>query len=71
VVVNQYSISFPPNVDYVPVELNHGNEGTVTYVPTQSDVSVTLMPQYTPRKLRNNFDVQGIANGKNYTDGFI
>lgn len=71
VVVVQYSISFPPGVDYVPVELDHGNEGTVTYVPTQSDVSVTLMPQYTPRKLRNNFDVQGIANGKNYTDGFI
>ena len=70
VVVTNYSILFPENVDYVPVEMNHA-QGTVTYVPTISDISVTLTPQYTPRKIRAKFDVEGIANGKNFTDGFI
>ena len=67
VVVTSYSITFEDNVDYVPVEV----QGTVTYVPTIATVLTTLSPQYTPSKVRRRYDVNAIANGEAYRDGFI
>lgn len=69
VVVNNYQFELPNNVDYVPVI----TEGTkrVTYVPTMSNVVINLVPQYTPTKLRRRFDLQAVANGVAYKDGFI
>jgi len=55
------------SVDYVPVTV----QGTVTYVPTLTDISVVLSPQYTPTKLRRKFDLEAISNGALYKDGFI
>lgn len=67
VTVVNYQVEFSPNVDYVPVHIND----TVTYVPTMMNVMVTLQPQYTPQKMRRRFDVNAIANGASYKDGFI
>jgi len=67
VVVTSYSTTFEDNVDYVPVEV----QGTVTYVPTIATVLCTLSPQYTPSKVRRRFDVNAIANGEAYRDGFV
>lgn len=67
VVVNNYQFELPNNVDYVPVVV----QGTVTYVPTMSNVVINLVPQYTPTKLRRRFDLQAVANGVAYKDGFI
>jgi len=67
VVVTNYQFQLDNNVDYVPVVV--GN--TTTYVPTLANILVTLSPTYTPTKLRRRFDLQAVANGALYKDGFI
>jgi hypothetical protein len=73
VVMSSYSTTFPDDVDYIPVVTGttEKNEETVTYMPTKMDVSILLTPSYTPQKMRRKFDLAKIANGINYTDGFI
>lgn len=67
VIVSNYNMSLPNDVDYVPVEI----QGTTTFVPTIIDIICSLTPQYTPSKVRRRFDVNAIANGEAYKDGFI
>ena len=67
VVVTNWSIQLPDNVDYVPVQVN----AEITYVPTLTNIMINLKPQYTPHKLRRRFSVEGITSGAQYTDGFI
>lgn len=67
VVVSNYTLEYSKDVDYVPVTY----DGTVTYVPTLANLSVTLSPMYTPHKMRSKFDIENIANGTKYKDGFI
>ena len=67
VIVGNYSMSYPNDVDYVPVAVGD----TTTFVPTMVNVVVTLLPQYTPSKVRRRYDVNAIANGEAYKDGFI
>lgn len=67
VIVGNYSMSYPNDVDYVPVAVGD----TTTFVPTMVNVVVTLLPQYTPSKVRRRYDVNSIANGVAYKDGFI
>lgn len=70
VVVTSYSLSYPSDVDYVPVATDIlGSE--VTYVPTLVNLQLNLQPSYTPHKLRKRFDLQNFATGKNYKDGFV
>lgn len=72
VVVTNYTMELPGDVDYVPVETGIGSEGgEVTYVPTKSNITINLTPTYTPHKLRRRFDLESIANGRAYKDGFI
>lgn len=72
VVVSNYSIQFPDDVDYVPVRTNIANgDQHITYVPTKSTITIDLLPTFTPHKLRKRFDLDDIASGKNYKDGFI
>lgn len=68
VVVGNYSMSLPNDVDYVPVDTG---DSTTTYVPTLVNIVTTLTPQYTPSKVRRRYDVQSIANGVAYRDGFV
>jgi hypothetical protein len=67
VVVTNWSMQLPDNVDYVPVQVND----TVTYVPTLTNIMINLKPQYTPHKLRRRFSVEAITSGVAYKDGFI
>ena len=72
VVVTNYTMELPGDVDYVPVETGIGSDGgEVTYVPTKSNITINLMPTYTPHKLRRRFDLESLANGRAYKDGFI
>lgn len=70
VVITSYSITYPSDVDYIPVSSNV-LEQEVTYVPTLMNLQLNLSPSYTPHKLRKRFDLQAFASGKNYKDGFI
>lgn len=67
VVINNYQFQMDGTVDYVPVAVQE----TVTYVPAMANVLINLVPQYTPTKLRRRFDIQAVANGALYKDGFI
>ena len=68
VIMTNYVMEYPNDVDYVPVTV----EGSTTsYVPTRCNVVMTLSPQYTPSKVRRRFDVNAIANGEAYKDGFM
>jgi len=72
VVITNYTMELPGDVDYVPVETGIGSDGgEVTYVPTKSNITINLTPTYTPHKLRRRFDLESIANGRAYKDGFI
>lgn len=71
VVVTNWSMQLPDNVDYVPVQVNNGVADTVTYVPTLTNIMINLKPQYTPHKLRRRFSLEGITSGAAYKDGFI
>lgn len=72
VVVTNYTMELPGDVDYVPVETGIGSDGgEVTYVPTKSNITVNLTPTYTPHKLRRRFDLESLTNGRAYKDGFI
>lgn len=67
VVVTNWSMQLPDNVDYVPVVVG----GKTTYVPTLTNIMINLKPQYTPHKLRRKFSVEAVTNGIAYKDGFI
>ena len=67
VVVTNYQMGLTDDVDYVPVV--YGN--TTTYVPTKTNIMVNLTPTYTPHKIRRRFDLNSIASGAAYKDGFI
>lgn len=67
VVITDYQYDLNPDVDYVPVKTG----GQTTFVPTITNVSITLQPTYTPHKLRKKFDLEAMASGANYKQGFI
>lgn len=71
VVVINYNVNFPNDVDYIPVKTNVGGEEETTFLPVLTNISVTLQPYYTPHKLRKKFDLSQFTNGKLYKDGFI
>lgn len=67
VVITNWSMQLPDDVDYVPVIVND----QVTHVPTKSNIVITLTPTYTPHKMRRRFDLDAVRSGKAYKDGFI
>lgn len=73
VVLTNYTVNFPSDIDYVPVVTgtNESEDPLVTYVPSKIELSIILLPTYTPQKMRKKFDLQKIANGSGYKDGFI
>lgn len=72
VIIRSFNIQLPDGVDYVPVEYNHPIEGnTITYMPTETDIMIEMVPQYTQKKLRSRFDLNAFTSGADYNKGFI
>ena len=67
VIIRSYNMQLPDGIDYIPVVYN----GKTTYMPTETDIMIEMAPQYTYKKLRKRFDLQGFTSGKAYKDGFI
>lgn len=67
VVITNWSMQLPDDVDYVPVVVNN----LVTHVPTKTNIVITLTPTYTPHKMRRRFDINAVRSGQAYKDGFI
>jgi len=72
VIIRSYNFQLPDGVDYVPVEYNHPTAGkTLTYMPTETDIMIEMVPQYTLKKLRKRFDLNAFTRGEDYSKGFI
>lgn len=84
VVVKNFDYTYEANIDYVPVntsifsrngmknvELPPTSSQGYTYVPTHIQVSTELETQYTPIKLRNEFNLDEFRQGKLLGKGYI
>jgi hypothetical protein len=71
VLVLAYSFALPEGVDYVPVNIKIKDKDTTTFVPTEATVTMDVQPYYTPHKLRKKFNLNTMASGQAYKDGFI
>ncbi len=85
VVVKDFSYVYDASVDYVPVDtvnrqlysanigvsLPMTSNGGYTYVPTHLTATVELDTQYTPIRLRNDFNLDDFRTGKLYNRGYI
>lgn len=69
VVVRNYSVQYPDDVDYVPVQT--GEEGEVTFVPTMTTITIDMLVNYTPHKVRKQFNIDTLRSGKGLKDGFV
>lgn len=84
VIIKDFSYTYEASVDYVKVDtssfgsssniktvsLPPGQSG-ITWVPTHLSVTLELDTQYTPIKLRNNFDLDKFRSGKLINGGYI
>jgi len=86
VIVKDFGYTYPNNIDYVPVDtsgvgikysenfkvkLTPSNSKGISWVPAHMSVSVELDTQYTPIKLRDEFNLDEFRAGKLIGDGFI
>ena len=64
VVVEQYTVTLPEDVDYIQVPV--GPNGS--YVPTRSEISITVFPTYSRDKI-NKFSLDSFVKGDYVTNG--
>ncbi len=81
-ILTDWNVMFSNTVDYVPVQHNTMGVSTdnktfasafgdknVTYVPSECEFTINLQPQYSPRRIRKDFNLDAMKQGKNI--GFI
>ena len=82
VIVKSFDYTYDATLDYVPVNTSNIGSGNsninlpsggsgFTYVPTHIQVTVELDTQYTPIKLRNEFNLDDFRSGKLVNKGYI
>jgi len=85
VLVKSFDFTYPADIDYVPVSTSNNNiysenigvslprasTDGFTYVPTHLSVTIELDTQYTPIKLRNEFNLDEFRAGKLVGKGYI
>lgn len=82
VLVKNFDFTYAADIDYVPVSTSFGsgsngvtlppsNSGGYTYVPTHITVSLDLDTQYTPIKIRDEFNLDLFRQGKLINKGYI
>lgn len=78
VLLTDFNVIIGNNVDMVPVEhpvnteLKGGSafgDKTVTYMPTDVEFTINMVPQYSPRRVRKDFSLDQMRLGRNI--GFI
>ena len=81
-ILTDWNVMFSNTVDYVPVEhdtigineetntfASSFGDKNVTYVPTDVEFTINLQPQYSPRRIRKDFNLDDMKKGKNI--GFL
>lgn len=72
VIIRSFNFQLPDGVDYVPVRYKSPTaQETVTYMPTETDIMIEMVPQYTYKKLRKRFDLNAFTSGKDFNKGFM
>lgn len=82
VLVKNFDFTYAADIDYVSVSTSFGsgsngvtlppsNSGGYTYVPTHITVSLDLDTQYTPIKIRDEFNLDLFRQGKLINKGYI
>ena len=61
VIIDSYSFPLPSDVDYQPVFDDNGDE---TRVPYKCDISINLVVQTNPTKIRKEFDLSAFKSGE-------
>ena len=59
-VIRSFTYTLPEDTDYVEVEI----DGEVQAVPTLSLLSLELVPQLTPKSVKNDFNIRSFASGE-------
>lgn len=67
VLVAGFTQSYPDDVDYVEATVN----GSIVQMPTVATIAMDLLVQYSPRRTKSQFTLNGFADGTLYSKGFI
>lgn len=72
VTVQSFQVELPTDVNYIKTGLTGNAAGDVGWVPTQSNITVTVMPTYSRGQV-SKFNMNDFVSGKYVTDkkGFI
>jgi hypothetical protein len=72
VTVQSFQVELPTDVNYIKTGLTGNASGDVGWVPTQSNITVTVMPTYSRGQV-SKFNMNDFVSGKYVTDkkGFI
>jgi hypothetical protein len=72
VVISNFTVDLPADVDYIAVDLQGAENGATTWAPTNSQISITLKPTFSRRRT-SEFNLQKFVNGGyvNGGEGFI
>ena len=57
--------------NFVIENISIEDKDTTTFVPVEATVTMDVHPYYTPHKLRKKFNLNTMASGQAYKDGFI
>jgi hypothetical protein len=82
VIVKDVGYTYPNNIDYVPINTTNkvinfkengkpGNLIGMSWVPAQMTITIELDTQYTPMKVRDQFNLDAFRRGLLIGDGYI
>lgn len=63
VIIKNFSVELPKEVDYIATDSSQSGSSGITYVPTLSTISVTMSPIYSRQKIKS-FNLSEFASGK-------
>lgn len=64
IVITDFSVELPTDVDYISTDTTSSGNGTITRVPTVQQFNITCLPLYSRRSISNDFGLRDFASGK-------
>lgn len=69
VILTDFSMDLPNNVDYLEVTIGEGDAATVAWVPSLTTFTVSCVVQQTPKQQREEFNLDDFVSGKMFGHG--
>lgn len=70
-ILTDFQHTMPPDVDYLPVDINTDAGPQKVRMPTTSNISITVQPVYSRANVRSNFNHNDFSSGKLLDKGFM